>query len=288
MKKKNNKVLTIITAILITIVYLLSNNISPSEARIEDNIKEDVVVHFLDVGQADSIFLEFNNKTMLIDAGTNDTKEFIYNYITKEGYNKIDYLVATHPHADHIGGMSYIVKNLEIDKIYMPKVTTNTKVFENLLTEIDNKKLKIKTSKAGLNILDEGDLKIDIIAPIKDKYEELNNYSTCIKLTYKDISYLFMGDAEKLVEDEINMDIQADILKLGHHGSSSSTSKSFLKKVNPKYAIISVGEDNSYNHPHKETLTKLKDNNIKVYRTDKSGTIKVSTDGKNIKIDEYK
>lgn len=292
MKKSNNKILTIIVLVIAIIGYLFSDNLTNSYAKedgVFNEIEEVITVHYLDVGQADSIFVELeDNKTMLIDAGELEDSDYIIDYINNLGYNKINFLVATHPHADHIGGMQKVVKNFEVDNVYMPKALTNTKTYENLLKEIDNKNLKIKTAKAGVNIVDDDNLDIDIIAPNSNTYEDLNNYSACIKLTYQNITYLFMGDAESLSENEIKTDIKADVLKVGHHGSDTSSSISFLNKVNPSYAIISVGEDNSYNHPKKEVLDRLKKVGANIYRTDLNGTIIVKTDGNNIKIETEK
>lgn len=292
MKKSNNKILTIIVLVIAITGYLFSDNLTNSyanEANAFNEIEEVITVHYLDVGQADSIFIELeDNKTMLIDAGELEDSDYIIDYIDNLGYNKINFLVATHPHADHIGGMQKVVKNFEVDNVYMPKALTNTKTYENLLKEIDNKNLKIKTAKAGVTIVDDDNLDIDIIAPNSNTYEDLNNYSACIKLTYQNITYLFMGDAESLSENEIKTDIKADVLKVGHHGSDTSSSVSFLKKVNPSYAIISVGEDNSYNHPKKEVLDRLKKVGATIYRTDLNGNIIVKTDGNNIEIETTK
>lgn len=292
-KKDKNKFVSILVILIAIVSYVFSDNLSDSYAK-EDKINQDlenvgVSVHYIDVNQADSIFIELSNdKTLLIDAGEADNSDKIIDYIKDLGYNKIDYLVATHPHADHIGGMKEVVEAFEIVSVYMPKVTTTTKTYENLLKAIDNKNLKIKTAKAGVNIVNDSDLNVEIIAPNKDKYDDLNNYSVCIKLTYQDISYLFMGDAEVVSEKEITTDIKADVLKVGHHGSDTSSGNSFLEKVSPSYAIISVGENNSYGHPHKEVLDRLNKIGATIYRTDLNGNIIVKTDGKSIAIDTEK
>lgn len=246
-------------------------------------------VHYLDVGQGDSIFIELpNKKTMLIDASISEASETIIDYIEDLNYSKIDYLIATHPHSDHIGGMKDVVNNFNLCLIYMPKVVTTTKTYENLLQAISDKGMKIKTAKAGLNMIDENDLKVEVLAPNKDSYEDLNNYSIVLKITYKDRSFIFMGDAEKLSEDEITGNVESDVIKIGHHGSSSSSSAGFLKRVNPSLAVISVGENNDYNHPTETVLKRLQKNNIKVYRTDLNGNIILTTDGEKIKIEVEK
>ena len=180
--------------------------------------------------------------------------------------------------------MSAVIKAFDIGQIYMPKAVTTTKTYENLLLTIKDKNLKIKAAKAGNTIIDTDDLKLVVLAPNQDSYESLNNYSIVLKLTYKEKSFLFMGDAETLSEKEITGDIQADVLKVGHHGSRTSTSQAFLNKVNPSYAVISVGLNNDYKHPHQEVIDRLEKKNIKIYRTDQNGDIIFTTDGYNIDV----
>ena len=221
---------------------------------------------------------------MLIDASTAEYGEGIADYIKDNGYSKIDYLVATHPHADHIGGMQDVVEQLEIGEIYMPKASSTTKTYKNLLKAIKAKGNKINTAKAGNTIYSDSSLGIDILAPNSDSYEEINDYSVVIKLVYGSKSFLFTGDAEKLSENEITADVSADVLKVGHHGSSTSSSDKFIKRVNPEYAVISCGEGNSYGHPHKETIKTLNKYDIEVFRTDTMGTIIAQTDGESLEI----
>lgn len=282
--------LNIIVKQLILIVVLLTTLSACSADFFLENYSDntavssegnsDVSVHFLDIGQGDSIFVELpNGECMLIDAGVANKGEFIESYISESGYNKIDYLVATHPHADHIGSMAYIVSNMDIGQVYMPNVSTTTKTYEKLLEAIQQKGLKIKSAKAGMNIVEESDLRVDILAPVKIDEDELNNCSIIIKITYGYDSYLFIGDAEKEELDTVSSDMSADVLKVGHHGSRTSTTEKFLEQVNPKYAVISCGEDNDYGHPHKETIDLLEMLDVEYYRTDIQGTITITSDG---------
>ena len=278
MKKTYIVILTIIFMILAGAFELFQGTVAITPS-------EDLKVHFLDVGQGDSIFIELpTNETILIDASIKDASNKIINYLREENVSKIDYVFATHPHSDHIGGMSAVIKAFDIGQIYMPKAVTTTKTYENLLLTIKDKNLKIKAAKAGNTIIDTDDLKLVVLAPNQDSYESLNNYSIVLKLTYKEKSFLFMGDAETLSEKEITGDIQADVLKVGHHGSRTSTSQAFLNKVNPSYAVISVGLNNDYKHPHQEVIDRLEKKNIKIYRTDQNGDIIFTTDGYNIDV----
>lgn len=245
-----------------------------------EKLESELIVHFLDVGQGDSTFIELpNNRTMLIDGAEKKYATKIINYIKDLGYSQIDFILGTHPHADHIGGLSDIINTFDIGTIYMPKVVATSKTYENLLTTIKNKNLKIKTGSSGVEILSEENLHGFLVAPNKEKYSSLNNYSLVLKLVYGNTKFLFMGDAEELSENEINADISADVIKVGHHGSNTSTSAKFLAKVNPKYAIISVGENNSYNHPSIETIEKIKQYTNDIYRTDLNGTIIIKSNG---------
>ena len=224
---------------------------------------------------------------MLIDAGESSSESAVYNYLKDKGVKKIDVLVATHPHADHIGGMAYIIDNFDIGSIYMPKATTTTKTFETLLTTIKSKGLSIKTAKSGVVIDLDSALTVNMVAPIGSSYDDLNAYSAVIKITYKNNSFLFAGDANNTSEQEIlnaGANIKADVLKVGHHGSATSTSTAFLKAVSPQYAVISVGQGNSYGHPTQATLERLNTIGAKVYRSDIGGTVVITSNGQNIKV----
>lgn len=244
-------------------------------------------VSFIDVGQADSILVETpGGKSMLIDAGNNEDGDKVTSYIKGEGLNKVDVLVATHSHEDHIGGMDTVVNNFDIGKVYMSHGTTTTKTYQDVLTAIQNKGLKITSAKSGGSIDLDPELKIDILAPHEnDVFQDLNNYSVVLKVTYKNNSFLLTGDAEDSSEVEMLMtgaDLKADVLKVGHHGSNSSTTDKFLQSISPKYAVISVGKGNDYGHPAQQTLDKLVAANVQVFRTDVDGTIVASSDGNTI------
>lgn len=290
--KTNSKLILKLTALFAVICLALcscsiniSTDSSDTESKTTTSADGTLSVHYLDVGQGDSIFIELPNKEcMLIDAGENMHGKSITEYITNLGYSKIDYLVATHPHADHIGSMAYIVKHNDIGEIYMPKVTTTTKTYENLLTAISDKGLKVKSAKAGMNIVDDGDFSIDILAPVTIEEDDLNNCSIILKMNYKNDSFLFLGDAEKKELETVTADMSAEVLKVGHHGSRTSTTKALLEEVNPKYAVISLGKDNSYGHPHKSTLELLDEFNVETYRTDQDRTIVISTEGSGVTI----
>lgn len=246
-----------------------------------------LVAHFIDVGQGDANFIELpNGETMLIDAGIQSSGDDIIEYIENLGYTDIDYVVSTHPHADHIGGMALVIEAFNVENIYMPKAVSTSKTYENLLETIQNRGLSIKTGRAGVEILNTDDLNIILLAPTKESYNNLNNYSIVLKITYGDVSFLYTGDAEEESLEEITGDLKADVLKVGHHGSNTSTTKSFLEKVKPEYAIISVGAKNSYGHPNSSTLELLEEYTNNIYRTDINGTVIIRSDGVNIEVEK--
>lgn len=280
---KKRLILFFLTISIILFASCSADGFPPKNAAQSDNgaVSPDaeLCVHYIDVGQGDSIFIELpDGETMLIDAGVSEAGGIIEEYITDLGYDRITYLVATHPHADHIGGMAYIVENFDIGSVYMPKAMADTRTFESLLEAIQKKGLKIKTAKAGVSIIEKDGLYADIVAPASE-FEDLNNSSAVILLTYGSTSFLFTGDAEAESEEKITADIHADVLKVGHHGSRTSTSDEFLKRVSPSYAVISCGEDNSYSHPHKATLNRLKAAGVYILRTDINGNITFVSDG---------
>ena len=239
-------------------------------------------VYYIDVGQADSVLIRTTGENMLIDAGNNEDGNTLVNYFKSLDITKFNYVVGTHPHEDHIGGLDNIIKNFDIDTFFIPNVFTTTRTFEEVLDALDSKGLKFKVPEVDKEYT-LGEAKFKVLYLGEDD-KDLNDTSIVIKLTYGETSYLFTGDASTKVEKKLlNKDIKSDVLKLGHHGSKYSSSSDFLFKVNPKYAIASCGDSNMYHHPHTSILKKLKENNIKLYRTDKDGTIISYSDGVKIK-----
>lgn len=247
----------------------------------------ELIIHYLDLGQADSILLELpNNEIMLIDAGNNSDGQKLVNYLREQGIDTIDYLIGTHPHADHIGGLDDVIENFVIGRIYMPEVIHTTKTFEDVLLAVQRKGKKITPARTGVSIIDDPVLQIYFLSPISNNYKDLNHYSAVVKVDFLDKSFLFTGDAEKINEEEMiekyGVRLKSHILKVGHHGSNTSTSEEFIEKVVPDYAVISVGKDNSYGHPSALVIQRLQNHGVKIYRTDLQGTIIARSDGQQI------
>lgn len=254
----------------------------PSEP--ETGTGHQLKVHFVDVGQADAIFIQTpENENILIDGGGNDDEQFICEYLASQQVEKIKVLIGTHPHEDHIGGLDAVINRFPVENVYLPRVTHNTEAFKDLLQAIKNRGLKVKTAQSGVDI-PLTNLNCQILSPAARAYESLNDYSAVIKLNYGQQSFLFCGDAGAAAESDMlagGYDLQSNVIKIGHHGSISSTSKSFLRAVAPDYAIISCGQHNPYGHPHTETLARLKTAGINILRIDQLGTIIMTADGKN-------
>ncbi|MBD5585905.1 MBL fold metallo-hydrolase [Clostridium botulinum] len=283
LKKKN----LIITCLLIclSIVFTACSQQS-SNAVNTSNKSNELKVHYIDVGQGDSILVQTKDKNILIDAGTRKSSDNLISYLKKQHIKKLDYVIATHPHEDHIGGMPKVIEEFEISNFYAPKKTANTKIFKDMILQLKKKNLKINVAKKGISLNLSTNSSLDFLAPVKDNYENTNDSSAVVKLTHGNTKFLFTGDAEKTSEKDIlnsNEDLSSNVLKVGHHGSHSSSSKEFLDKINPKIAIISCGKNNDYGHPHKETMKELNKRNIEVYRTDIDGNIVLTSDGENIK-----
>lgn len=241
-------------------------------------------VHFIDVGQGDSTLIEQDGHFMLIDAGERDQGEVVVSYLKKQGVKKLDYVIGTHPHSDHIGGMAEVFRAFDIGRVIMPAKEHTIRTYENLLDEIAAQNLKVTLPKAG-DIYELADSSFQIIAPVRDYGDNLNNWSVGIRLAYGETGFVFCGDAEKEAEGDIvssGLTLKADVLKISHHGSSTSSSSKFMDLVDPDYGVISCGKNNDYGHPHKEIRAMLKERNIKSFRTDELGTIVAASDGKSV------
>ena len=234
-----------------------------------------MTVHFIDVGQGDSLLAESDGHFLLVDAGENDQGDTVIAYLREAGVTSLDYVIGTHPHSDHIGGLDDVIRAFDVKAVILPPVAHTTKTFEDVLDAVQEKNLTLTQPKPGDSYA-LGDAAFTILAPQADYGDDLNNWSVGIRLACAEGALVACGDAEAQAEEDIaasGLTLSADVLKVGHHGSSTSTSNAFLQAVSPAWAVISCGEGNSYGHPHEETLKKLEDAGVSVLRTDLLGDI---------------
>lgn len=264
-----------------------------SSIVVDKLVNKKLEVHLIDVGQGEAILIRTQNNDILIDAGEVENGRVVVDYLKNLGIEKLELIVATHPHSDHIGGMSEVIDSFEVGQFAMPDIPDSlvptSNVFSKMLASLDNKGLMI------VSIDSETSYQFDsafftVLSPMGE-VDNLNDLSAVIRLDVDDVSFLFTGDVEKGVEKlllEASSDIEVDVLNLAHHGSKTSTTEEFLQKVSPEIAIISCGIDNSYGHPHREVIDRLADLNVSIYRTDLDGTVVVETDGQEIVVSTQK
>jgi competence protein ComEC len=276
--------------VLLAIVGFTGCAATSIEENTEIRQEEALSLHIIDVGQGDSILIIGPESTLLIDGGNNADGEMLVDYLEEVGVEKIDVLIGTHPHEDHIGGLDTVIANIPVEKVYLPKVSHTTKTFKDLLQAIKDQGLRVATAQKG-TLLSLPDMEGEFLSPLQREYGELNEYSAVLRIGFGNKVILLMGDAEKVNEEKILSAypakyLKADILKLGHHGSSSSSSPEFLDTVDPSFSVISLEKGNDYGHPHRETLEALQERGIPLYRTDEAGTIIFTINGDDITVNQ--
>ena len=261
-------------------------------AQAKTEAEGSLLVHFIDVGQGDCELIEAPGANVLIDAGDVGQGDLVVDYLKAQGVEKIDYLLATHPHADHIGGMPEVVGAFDIGKVLFSDIPADliptTKIYEQLLDGIAGKGLKITKANPGITYDLGGGTILKILAPLNQNKEDLNENSIVCRLDFGETSFLFTGDAGINSENDMikryGSALSATVLKLGHHGSNTATQEKWLNQVNPKLVVAEVGADNKYGHPHKEILQRIKERGLTFYRTDRNGTIVMASDGSDVKV----
>lgn len=296
--KKDKKVIIIILAIAVLAVAF--SRLAPEtwdslfkKAGVSDSVVTDaaMTVSFIDVGQGDcTLVYSPDNGVILVDSGEADKAQTVINYLNSLGIETIDYCVVTHPHSDHMGSMAQIMSEFNIENLIIPELSEinipTTKTYENFLLSAEENADEIIPAQAGTTY-SVGDIALSVLGPVSQN-EDLNNMSVVVKIEYKESSFLITGDCsfdeeDELMENDYNA-LESDVIKIGHHGSSGSTSADWLEAVNPQIGVISVGSDNSYGHPTKTVLDRLDDFDIEYYRTDVVGTVVFETDGKAISV----
>lgn len=243
-----------------------------------------LTVHYLDVGQADAMVLECDGEFAVIDAAYADNTDDILAYMNSLGVEKLKLVVGTHPHEDHVGGLSYIIDAFPTEHFWFSEIPFTNPMLDFLMERVTANHLTLEQPKPG-HSLQLGSATITVLGPVRTDYEDVNNLSLVLMVEHGENRFLFTGDME--LEGEIDLiesgaDVRADVLKVGHHGSYSSTGYRLLREAAPKYAVISVGANNEYGHPHDDPMSRLRDAEVIVHRTDKQYTITAVSDGKNI------
>lgn len=322
-KNRSNKLVTVIVTIAVLILSYLGVDFSgilepttnPNEGNVGNQIVTDVEgtmqVHFIDVGNADSTLIVQGDEAILIDAGTKSRGDDVVEYIKSLGIKKLKAFILTHPHDDHMGGSSYVLDNVEIDVVYGPDIFDIKELYtkgwyKSMVASVENIDAKRNEGKPedewtsvwnfprtpGDNdfvTLKVGQAVVQFIAPNSDEYSDMNDYSVVSRVTFGTVDVLIMGDATKLSEKEIlnaGWTVDAEVYRIGHHGSVTSTGKEFIDAVNPEYVVISCGLGNKHKHPDEEVVSMLEEMQLPLYRTDESGTIVMTTDGENIEFDK--
>ncbi len=298
MKRFSNKRLNIISIILFVVIifafYAFSGSFKNSVNELFGLSEPSVVtsgsieMHVIDVGQGDSVLIKSERSALLIDAGPNSSQDRLVSYLRAQGIEKLDCLVLTHPHEDHIGGADLVLESFVTDTVLMPDHSASTRAFENLLDAIEARSLSITIPRRGDKfVLD--NISYTVLSPSESDYEETNDYSIGLKIEFGETSFVLTGDAEKLSEGEM-LDyfgagfLDCDVFKAAHHGSTTSNSKKFIEALSPDYVAISCGLDNDYGHPHKEIRDRFEEINAKVYRTDIDSDIVFVSNGKEISV----
>ena len=272
-----------LTAIVLLLCILLCSCGFQSEFTPTPSQEEQLWVHFIDVGQADSILLQCDGHYALIDGGNAADGEAVAAYLAIQGVQKLDLVVATHPHEDHIGGLSDVIDRIPVGVVWSSSIPNNNKTINNFLKSVSDRQKKVQYPNVGEEF-QLGGATITVIGPVKE-YSDINNLSIVLMVSYGDTRFLLTGDMERIAENDLiesGADLSADVLKVGHHGSESATGYRFLREVMPTYGVISCGKDNSYGHPHEDPLSRLRDAEVTVMRTDELSSIVAKSDGKNI------
>ena len=294
--KSRTKLTPVVLVLLISAALLLPNYQVASERYpwLEFSFSDwtstpqgDLAVHFIDVGQGDSILIIAPAKTVLIDGGTRGAGAGVVQYLKDKGIKKLDLVIATHPHEDHIGGLLTVLEAFPVGEVWDPGVPHTTQTFQRWLELIDQKEIPFAETRAGMSVDLGGGAKMAVLHPQNPSSSRLNDASIVTRLVFGKVSFLFTGDAEIPAEQEIiafTSNLRSTVLKVGHHGSTTSSSPDFMDRINPTYAVISSGEGNRYFHPHQEVLDRLRNKGIKTFRTDLHGTIVMVSDGTSVRI----
>ena len=288
MKKKLISLLLILALLLCGCEVIIPEPIPQPTSATVNTDADLLTIHYIDVGQADSILLECGGEYMIIDGGNREDGQLVVTYLQDQGVEELRYVVCTHAHEDHVGGLPSVLAVYPVDNILSPTRTYSSKIFDDFMYYADQQRQEVQIPSAG-DRFTLGTADVTVLGPV-DSYAETNDTSIVLMVTFGDTRFLFTGDMEIAAENDMmdywgsDFDWNIDVLKVGHHGSSTSSGYRFLYNADPEYAIVSVGEDNTYGHPHEEVISRYQDAGIPMFRTDELGHIIVTSDGANISV----
>ncbi len=279
-KRHKKKLMQFILAIIIAIAsYVTTTTVLPN-----DNL----IITVVDVGQADATIVQCHGEVLVIDGGNREDSDIMYTIMKRNNIKKVKAMIATHSHEDHVGGLSGVFETSLVDTVYVPNTEDVSKVFTTFKQKASNNGAVMVIPETNDEFMI-GEAKVTFLSLNKDYGDNINNSSLCVRIDYGETSFLWMGDAEKEVENDLlDSNIKANVLKVGHHGSNTSSTMEFLQRVQPDLSIISVGKNNSYGLPHQEVLQRYKELGLKVFRTDELGDIRLVSDGSVIDVFSYK
>ena len=284
-KNQAKRFLLAVIALVLAAVYPVQEQLTKETGGTAVSDGSTLEVHYLDIGQGDCTLIRQGDHAMLIDAGNNSKGTKVQAYLENQGIDHLDYVIGTHPDADHIGGLDVIIYKFDCGKVMMPDYSKDTQTYDDVIQAAKSKDYQIAHPKAGEEYT-LGEAEVTVVCPVKDNYgSNANDYSIGVRVQFGENSFLFTGDAEEHSEEDMvssGENLKADVYKAAHHGSRTANTEDFLKAVDPQYVVISCGEGNTYGHPHAEVLNRLREMGIQIFRTDDQGTIVAVSDGQTI------
>ena len=284
-KNQAKRFLLAVVALVLAAIYPVQEQLTKETGGTAVSDGSTLEVHYLDIGQGDCTLIRQGDHAMLIDAGNNSKGTKVQAYLENQGINHLDYVIGTHPDADHIGGLDVIIYKFDCDQVWMPDYSKDTRTYDDVIQAVKARDYKVTHPKAG-DVYTLGEAEVTVVCPVKDSYgSNANDYSIGVRVQFGENSFLFTGDAEEHSEEDMvasGENLKADVYKAAHHGSRTANTENFIKAIDPRYVVFSCGEGNTYGHPHAEVLDRLRKMEIQIFRTDDQGTVVAVSDGQTI------